>query len=474
MKRKVVLLILFLVVFFSKIIFVRATWWENETDVFLNDADYENDKATVVCSYLNSYVYGTNGPKVFLGVWIVYRDVGNQFEIVYDIPRTSTTVEENSSSSLTENTSTNEFILKPFDETKMGQKIPSKNFDEMSYQRSFISQQTYKDLIDNGKCPDNAYIGLSSAYNALLVDTVCFDSINENYCKTINNKGYYTLGDMVLGEPTYNWYSFMWPFDNSDELAPLLYSYLDLKNEKVYDLSNAFLDTTDDDIEIFFSGIDLGNADFDKGSEDLNLLCSKIAKSDSKELMKTIAQDTFLFNLKKYVTNKDISFLEPWDSYKRFKNLWEYKYNKIIREFLNYCDERNYEIDDEKKETISDADIVYDAGLNILGDKDITISETVGTCQSYLGLVSQEGEPAYYINIVYNVVKYLSIAFVIVLTILDAIKVLTSSDADKNLSEVFRKGIIRLIILIGIFLIPTLIEAIANLFGASNVLCGIG
>ncbi len=418
------------------------------------DSDYTNSKATIVCSYMiEDNIYDPY-------VWILYKDYNKSYEIVYDkiIASKEDYNKPNFREELSSNSRPNEaseFILKPFDKTIMGIECAT---EEVSKQKSFLSQDTYEDLIKNGICPDKAYVssgeyygifGIPSDYNNA---SVCFENDGENYCQDISNK------DFGSKYCNYNGFNI----------------YLDYESIKKVDLSNAFLDITDDDIEIFFNGIDLGNADFDKGNEDLNLLCSKIAKSDSKELMKTIAQDTLLFNLKKYITNKDISFLEPWDSYKRFKNLWEYKYNKIIREFLNYCDERNYEIDDEKKETISDADIVYDAGLNILGDKDITISETVGTCQSYLGLVSQEGEPAYYINIVYNVVKYLSIAFVIVLTILDAIKVLTSSDADKNLSEVFRKGIIRLIILIGIFLIPTLIEAIANLFGASNVLCGIG
>lgn len=96
-----------------------------------------------------------------------------------------------------------------------------------------------------------------------------------------------------------------------------------------------------------------------------------------------------------------------------------------------------------------------------------------GDCTSYLGDGSK-GTPMYYLNFVFNLIKYAAIILLLVLTIVDFLKAIVSGK-DDEIKKATSKTIKRVIICIIIFFLPTLINFLLELLGLStNPTCGIG
>lgn len=94
------------------------------------------------------------------------------------------------------------------------------------------------------------------------------------------------------------------------------------------------------------------------------------------------------------------------------------------------------------------------------------------TCAHYLGNAEDNNAscPAYWLNYVFQIVKYLSIILVIVMDMID----LTSAIAKEGLKpELIKKCVMRLVICIVILLLPTLIDSVGTLLGLDGLMCGI-
>ena len=103
-----------------------------------------------------------------------------------------------------------------------------------------------------------------------------------------------------------------------------------------------------------------------------------------------------------------------------------------------------------------------------------TMEWEANSCDSILGSVDNSNEPAYYLNFVFNLLKYAAIIILFVLTILDFAKAVVSSDNDA-LKKALKKTIKRIIICIIIFFLPTLINFVLSLLGVvDDPTCGIG
>lgn len=91
------------------------------------------------------------------------------------------------------------------------------------------------------------------------------------------------------------------------------------------------------------------------------------------------------------------------------------------------------------------------------------ITPTEENCVSLLGSTTCESgkncDPAFYIQIVFNVMKYAAIILLIVLSSMDFLGAVTSSD-DGAMKKAMNKCIKRLIICVIIFFVPTLLEYI--------------
>lgn len=96
------------------------------------------------------------------------------------------------------------------------------------------------------------------------------------------------------------------------------------------------------------------------------------------------------------------------------------------------------------------------------------------SCDTILGNTEDPNEPAYYLDFVFNILKYAAIIILFVFTILDFAKAITSSDNDA-LKKALQKTVKRIIICIIIFFLPSLIKFILNLLGiVDDPTCGIG
>ena len=107
--------------------------------------------------------------------------------------------------------------------------------------------------------------------------------------------------------------------------------------------------------------------------------------------------------------------------------------------------------------------------------------DTSDGCNSYLGDVNDDGSidgqasPAYYLNFAFNIIKYVVIVLLFVLTIVDLAKAIPSGKPEE-LKKVGTRAIKRLIIAVVIFFLPTLINFILELLGVitDNNMCNIG
>ena len=95
-------------------------------------------------------------------------------------------------------------------------------------------------------------------------------------------------------------------------------------------------------------------------------------------------------------------------------------------------------------------------------------------CAGLLGSVTNPDEPAYYISMSFNIIKYLATILLIVFTIVDYIKAVVSKD-DEELSKTNAKFVKRFIFAIIIFVLPSLIIMVLEWGGLINdpSICGI-
>lgn len=100
--------------------------------------------------------------------------------------------------------------------------------------------------------------------------------------------------------------------------------------------------------------------------------------------------------------------------------------------------------------------------------------ETFSTCESLFGDPDIEGTTSWYLVRVFRVMKYVAIILLLVLTIMDFVNAVASSDND-ILKKATSKAIKRFVICIVIFILPTLIEFILQLLNDNAIdVCGIG
>ncbi len=126
----------------------------------------------------------------------------------------------------------------------------------------------------------------------------------------------------------------------------------------------------------------------------------------------------------------------------------------------------------ETTQTTGDYDSDSDPDFKII---DKTVSDEVGTCVSYLGHADgkENGEPtvAYYLQIVFNLIKVGSIVLCIVFSMIDFSGAITSAKTDVKATAM--KCVKRLIVVVIVLLLPTFIDMIGNIIGIDDILCGI-
>ena len=103
-----------------------------------------------------------------------------------------------------------------------------------------------------------------------------------------------------------------------------------------------------------------------------------------------------------------------------------------------------------------------------------TLEWEADTCGSFLGDKNDSNDPAYYLNFVFNLLKYIAIVILFVFSIVEFGKAAISSDNDA-LKKAVQKTVKRLVICVIIFFLPQLINFIMELLGViEDPTCGIG
>lgn len=106
--------------------------------------------------------------------------------------------------------------------------------------------------------------------------------------------------------------------------------------------------------------------------------------------------------------------------------------------------------------------------------EETTIEATVSSCtgnDSILGDVSDEDSVAWLVQKIFNYIKILGPSLTIILSSIDYIKVIVSSD-EKQMSKVNSNFVKRMIAAVLLFFIPTLTSVIFGVFGITTD-CGI-
>ena len=98
---------------------------------------------------------------------------------------------------------------------------------------------------------------------------------------------------------------------------------------------------------------------------------------------------------------------------------------------------------------------------------------SIDNCKSLLGDPTKAGTPSYYIVVAFKVVRYVAIILLVVLSVVDLVGAVASSDSDilnKTVAKIFKRFILCIII----FLLPMLLQFILHFINENYTICGVG
>lgn len=105
--------------------------------------------------------------------------------------------------------------------------------------------------------------------------------------------------------------------------------------------------------------------------------------------------------------------------------------------------------------------------LKVINSYADPISDYKNECQYILGDPSKAGSFAYYLDLTFRFIKFVAPLVVIVLSIFDYIKAITSSDAD-IITKTNKKTLLRLVFALLLFILPIIISYILTLLGVQG------
>lgn len=160
-------------------------------------------------------------------------------------------------------------------------------------------------------------------------------------------------------------------------------------------------------------------------------------------------------------------------------------YAEVEEEKKDVCDKSSENYDEKKcieLSEISDSivDQAEDQGIKEEELEEFYVSinapepSKITDCTSLLGSPQDKYSPAYYLNVVFKILRYVAIILLIVLSIMDFVGAVAAQD-DDAIKKATNKTIKRLIFCVIIFVLPTLIEFVLQFIHDSAIdTCGIG
>ena len=289
-----------------------------------------------------------------------------------------------------------------------------------------------KDLnINTFTCPEHGFLDNSDLMND---NELCFDDDGSTCIKNYNNMGT-AFGKNMISE------------------------------KKDYDFEEQILNYQNWTIQDIASEISQGEISTDKISE-------KIRKD---------FQDNFLYGnlIPKFMENSE-AFTSlnnsVKDEYEKYKKTEIAKANNKLKTGAITEEEYKQIVNNwsASGETVSnDVTKMFDSISNNQVIKDWEISSD-DKCNSILGRVDDSTTPAYYLDFAFKLIKYAAIIYLIVLTIIEYVKAITSQDAEA-LKKATRISLRRVILCVIIYSLPILINFIFKILGfVDSPTCGIG
>ena len=276
----------------------------------------------------------------------------------------------------------------------------------------FFGDNTRKELSANGSCPKNSFIDVGG-----LGSEVCFGSEDDD-CPNKSNLGTSFDGNSTLEynyEDHINTYFTNW-------FPTMNYSCEDYRSLKI-DIKTGFVN---DFSKNFLYGYEIPT--FINKSKSFN---SGITTIDFK-----------IANLK---STCDAEVINNYN-------------NGIISE-------------DEKESKLNQNNQANDNLQNQIDEAVKLIKEGIykytpeiepSSCESLLGIPTDPLTPAYYLTLVFKIIRYVAILLLIVLTVMDFMSALASHD-DDEINKTMKKTFKRLLLCVLIFLLPILIQFILNI-----------
>jgi hypothetical protein len=269
-----------------------------------------------------------------------------------------------------------------------------------------------KSLLENGKCPDEAYSDLKNEF-------ICFGSLS--LCNEKNQSANF-LGSSILKEtfsPTINELDAKFKAKLPGSSIPC-------------STARQFPESTMRDAYLA-AGIDLP-----AGSGDKNLDLSK-----SPYFIQKFQEEA----IKRY----DLAV------------------KQCSTEAIKDCNEITDTVEREKCLKIEEArdDIIADLRDDIyINKEDLTV---IKTCEEIVGPNLKA-----FFKIVYTIIKIVATVLIVVLSMLDFVKATSSSEPDKDMKKAFTKFVKRIVIIVIIFVLPLLLEIIKAIWPTLDLTCIVG
>lgn len=124
-------------------------------------------------------------------------------------------------------------------------------------------------------------------------------------------------------------------------------------------------------------------------------------------------------------------------------------------------------------EDIVDSAIDFGGGVKDIIDFDENDYDNIDECDAILGSTQDEESVAWLLQQVLNYIRILGPILVVILSSMDFAKSIMAND-DDSMKKVQKKLMIRLILAVALFLVPTLVTVLLNIFGiTTNETCGL-
>lgn len=221
--------------------------------------------------------------------------------------------------------------------------------------------------------------------------------------------------------------------------------------------------------------------------------CNKLAceyDGATQKNCKTIkqkAEELKISNSEVFEMSFDDGVVNNNEYYNPNKNNFQENYNNTQLDKEKYCDEESSEYNKEKCEQATEKEEYVVETATSHGTEETKLKEeflgfksnisidfnTEDGCESYLGNPKLKGTPAYYLQFAFNLIKYIAIIMLLVLTIVEYAKAVVSSNQDA-IKKATMNTVKRLILAAVIFMLPMLIEFLFKVLGLySSTTCGI-